>query len=175
MESETTLYKSSEEKPRYVTIIFSLISAIGLLVVLCILIYLVFTNKNPFKILISCIVFLLMSVFFNASVKILIRCIKERIKPDEEPVRKLSISSKGIFNYKAKKQLIWEEISEIQIIDSVLSVTVDPDSEKDFQLNLSDTDIYKQMTREDFENLLRKYYKKEIHTYYTPPSCGCGG
>ncbi|WP_276877746.1 hypothetical protein, partial [Chryseobacterium joostei] len=69
MESEITLYKLSEEKPRYVNIVFSLILTVGLLAVLCILIYLVFTNKNPFKILISIIVFLLISVFFNASVK----------------------------------------------------------------------------------------------------------
>ncbi|MFP3835095.1 hypothetical protein [Chryseobacterium sp. SIMBA_028] len=175
MESEITLYKSSEEKPRYITILFFMISSVGLLVVLGILIYLLFTNKNLFKVVTSLIVLLLISVFFYASVKILIRCITERMKPDEEPEKKLSISSKGIVNYRAKKQLNWEEISEIQIIDSILSVTVDPHPEKDFQLNLSDTDIYSQMTREDFEKLLRNHYKKEIHTYYTPPSCGCGG
>ncbi|MGU3376294.1 hypothetical protein [Chryseobacterium sp. M5A1_1a] len=175
MESEITLYKSLEEKPRYVTIIFFMIISVGLLVALCIMIYLLFTNKNPFNILISIIIIVLISIFLRASVKILIGCIAERMKPDEEPVKRLSITSKGVFNHRTKKQLIWEEISEIQIVDAILSVTVDPHPEKDFQLNLSDTDIYRQMSREDFEKILKNHYKKEIYTYYTPPSCGCGG
>ncbi|BAP33070.1 uncharacterized protein CHSO_4033 [Chryseobacterium sp. StRB126] len=175
MESEITLYTSQQERAGYSTIILFMISSVGLLAAFCAMIFLVITNQNPFEILISIIMLLLIAAFLYASVKILISCIAERMKPVAKPVKRLSISSKGMFNHRTERQLIWEEISEIQIIDSMLSVTVDPHPEKDFQLNLSDTDVYKQMTREDFENLLKHHYKKEIYTYYTPPSCGCGG
>ncbi|SDJ36261.1 hypothetical protein [Chryseobacterium jejuense] len=175
MESEITLYKSQPERAGYSTITIFTISSVALLAAFCAVVFLLFTNQNFFYILISILVLLGVSVFLYASVKILISCIAERMKPVEEPVKKLTISSKGIFNHRTERQLIWEEISEIQVIDSMLSVTVDPHPEKDFQLNLSDTDVYKQMTRADFENLLKHHYKKEIYTYYTPPSCGCGG
>ncbi|MGE8553779.1 MAG: hypothetical protein ACN6OB_07570 [Chryseobacterium jejuense] len=175
MESEITLYKSQQERAGYATITIFTISSVGLLAAFCGVVFLLFTNQNFFYILISILVLLGVSGFLYASVKILISCIAERMKPVEEPVKRLTISSKGIFNHRTERQLIWEEISEIQVIDSMLSVTVDPHPEKDFQLNLSDTDVYKQMTRADFENLLKQHYKKEIYTYYTPPSCGCGG
>lgn len=175
MESEVILYKSQQEKAGYTTVILFMIFSAGLLATFCAVVFLVFTSQNFFYLLISIFVLLGVSVFLYASVKILISCIAEWMKPDEEPVKRLSITSIGIFNYKVERQLFWEEISEIQVIDSILSVTVDPYPEKDFQLNLSDTDVYKQMTREDFENLLKHHYKKEIYTYYTPPSCGCGG
>ncbi len=143
MESEITLYKSRQEKAGYSTIVLFMISSVGLLAAFCATIFLVFTNQNPFKILISIVVLLFISFFLYASVKILISCIAERMKPVEESVKILTISSKGIFNHRTERQLIWKEISEIQIIDSILSVTVDPHPKKDFQLNLSDTDVYK--------------------------------
>lgn len=123
----------------------------------------------------SIIVLVFIFVFFYASVKILIRCITEQRRPEEEAVEILSITKTGIFNHKTKKQLIWNEISEIQIIDAVLSVTVDMHPEKDFQLHLADTDVYTDMTRDDLAKLLQGHYKKEIYTYNAPPSCGCGG
>lgn len=175
MGSEVILYKLQQEKAGYATIIIFIIFSVGLLAAFCAMVFLAFTNQSFFYILISIFVLLGVSVFLYASVKILISCIAERMKPVEEPVKRLTISSKGIFNHRTERQLIWEEISEIQVTDSILSVTVDPHPEKDFQLNLSDTDVYKQMTRADFENLLKQHYKKEIYNYYTPPSCGCGG
>ncbi|TZF99800.1 hypothetical protein FW781_07685 (plasmid) [Chryseobacterium panacisoli] len=105
----------------------------------------------------------------------MIRCIKEQRTQEEEAVEILSITKTGIFNHKKKQQLMWDEISEIQIIDAVISVTVDLYPEKDFQLHLADTDVYTEMNREDFEKLLQYHYKKDIYIHNTPPSCGCGG
>lgn len=86
----------------------------------------------------------------------------------------LSVSEKGIFEFKKSNLICWEEISEIQIIDYVLSVTVDSEPEKDFKLPLRATDFYEQqMTIDDFVKLINCYYNKNIYTYNSPPSCGC--
>ena len=175
MKTEITLYKSRQRKPGYVTIIFFMFISLALLVALCAIIYLLLTSNKFYKSLISVIVFVLISTFFYGSVKILIRCITEQRMPEEKAVEILSINKTGIFNHKKKQQLIWDEISEIQIIDAVISVTVDLYPEKDFQLNLGDTDVYTDMNRDDFAKLLQCHYKKEIYTYNSPPSCGCGG
>jgi len=175
MKTEITLYKSRQRKPGYVTIIFFMFTSLALLAALCALIYLLLTSSDSFKFLISIIVLVLISALFYGSVKILIRCITEQRTPEEEAVEILSITQTGIFNHKAKQQLIWDEISEIQIVDAVISVTVDLYPEKDFQLHLGDTDVYTDMTRDDFAKLLQGHYKKEIYTYNSPLSCGCGG
>lgn len=175
MKTEITLYKSRQRKPGYLTIIFFMLISLALLAALCAIIYLLLISSNFFKSLISIIVLVFISVFFYGSVKILIGCIKEQRTPEEEAVKILSINKTGIFNHKAKQQLLWDEISEIQIIDAVISVTVDLYPEKDFQLYLGDTDVYTDMTRDDFVKLLQCHYKKEIYTYNSPVSCGCGG
>ncbi|MGN7705951.1 hypothetical protein [Chryseobacterium sp. 22543] len=175
MKTEITLYKSRQRKPGYVAIIFFTLISLALLAALCAIIYLLLTSNSFFKFLISVIVLVLISALFYGSVKILIGCIREQRTPEEKAVEILSITKTGIFNHKKKQQLIWNEISEIQIIDAVISVTVDLYPEKDFQLNLGDTDVYTDMNRDDFAKLLQCHYKKEIYTYNSPPSCGCGG
>ncbi|WP_126652015.1 hypothetical protein [Chryseobacterium aureum] len=175
METEITLYKSRQRKPGHVTSIFFLFISLALLAALCEVIYILLTGRNFFNFLISIIILVFLSVFFYSSVKIFIRCLKEQNEPEEDVVEILSITKTGIFNHKTKQQLIWDEISEIQIIDGVISVTVDFYPEKDFQLHLGDTDVYTDMTREDFAKLLQDHYKKEIYTYNSPSSCGCGG
>lgn len=175
MKTEITLYKSRQRKPGYVTIIFFMLLSLALLAALCAILYLLLTNSNFFKFLILIVVLVLISAFFYGSVKILIGCITEQRAPEEEAVEILSITKTGIFNHKKKQQLIWNEISEIQIIDAVISVTVDLYPDKDFQLHLADTDVYTDMTRDDFAKLLQGHYEKEIYTYNSPPSCGCGG
>lgn len=85
----------------------------------------------------------------------------------------LFVSEQGIFEFRKSNLIDWAEISEIQIIDRVLSVTVDNFPKKDFKVNLSKTDLNKKMKYEEFEDLLRNYYKKDIYTYTSPPSCGC--
>lgn len=175
MQTEITLYKSRQRKPGYLGIIFFILISLALLAALCATIYLLLISSNFFKFLISVIVLVLISVFFYGSVKILITCITEQRTPEEEAVEILSITQTGIFNHKTKQQLIWDEISEIQIVDAVLSVTVDLYPEKDFQLHLGDTDVDTDMTRDDFAKLIQGHYKKEIYTYNSPLSCGCGG
>ncbi len=85
---------------------------------------------------------------------------KQTKRPVIYPV--LNISKEGITYYPENRKAEWGSISEIQIIDSILSVTVDFDSKKDFKLNLFNTDLQKQMKQEDFEKLLEYYYKKKF-------------
>ncbi|UFH31299.1 hypothetical protein LNP04_15185 [Chryseobacterium sp. C-71] len=91
-----------------------------------------------------------------------------------EPEELLSITENGLYYHLKNVQIQWDQISEIQIIDNVISVTVDSDPEKDFKLKLNITDFYTlRMTVDELVKIINCYYKKDIYTYTSSPSCGC--
>ncbi|MCW1960853.1 hypothetical protein [Chryseobacterium viscerum] len=175
MRTEITLHSVPEEKPGYILILFYLAFIYGLFWIIdeCLVYFFSdITNAVLIKIL-NKVVWIGLMFFNYLIVKHFLYLIKkQRKRPVIYPV--LNISKEGIAYYPENKKAIWVDISEIQIIDSILSVTVDFDSGKDFKLNLFNTDLQKQMKQDDFEKLLEYYYKKEIYIYHTPSSCGCG-
>lgn len=175
MKTEITLQSVPEEKPGFIAIILYVAFVYGLFwgINQCLMYFFQdITNELLIKILNNILWIGFMFLHYKV-VKYFLHLInKQRKRPVIYPV--LSISREGINYYTERKETDWGSISEIQIIDSILSVTVDLNPEKDFKLNLSKTNLHKQMTQEIFEKLLKYHYKKEVYIYNTPSSCGCG-
>ncbi|CAD0220931.1 conserved protein of unknown function [Chryseobacterium sp. JV274] len=175
MRTEITLHSVPEEKPGYILILLYIAFVYGLFWVIdqCLVYFFSdVTNVILIKILNKTVWIGLMFLNYLIVKHFLYLIRKQRKRPVIYPA--LTISKEGITYYPENKKSEWGNISEIQIIDSILAVTVDFDSGKDFKLNLFKTDLQKQMKQEDFEKLLEYHYKKEIYTYITPSSCGCG-
>ncbi|MGE8431940.1 hypothetical protein [Chryseobacterium joostei] len=175
MKTEITLHSVPEEKPGFIAIILYVAFVYGLFwgINQCLMYFFHdITNELLIKVLNNIIWIGFMFLHYKV-VKYFLHLIhKQRKRPVIYPV--LSISREGINYYTESKETDWGSISEIQIIDSVLSVTVDLNPKKDFKLSLSKTDLHTQMTQESFEKLLKYHYKKEFYIYNTPSSCGCG-
>ncbi|MFP3835094.1 hypothetical protein [Chryseobacterium sp. SIMBA_028] len=175
MKTAVTLQSVPEEKPGFIAIILYVAFIYGLFwgINQCLMYFFQdITNELLIKIL-NNILWIAFMFLHYVIVKYFIYLInKQRKRPVIYSV--LSISKEGINYYTESKEINWESISEIQIIDAVLSVTVDLNPKKDFKLNLSKTDLQKQMTLGRFEKLLKYHYKKEVYIYNTPSSCGCG-
>ncbi|MGY0038116.1 hypothetical protein [Pedobacter sp. NJ-S-72] len=90
----------------------------------------------------------------------------------EAKIMLLTVNGEGL-RYHAHTTLIqWKVITDIQIIDRQLSVSVGGSPALDFTLNLLDTDL--QETFDDFCELLNRYYSpRKIYLYETLVSCGC--
>ncbi|MCS4301676.1 hypothetical protein [Chryseobacterium sp. BIGb0232] len=175
MKTEITLQSVPEEKPGFIVIILYLAFIYGLFWVInqgLIYLFRDITNELLVKILNNIIWIGYMFLHYKVVKYFLYLIQKQRRSPVILPV--LSISEMGINYYTESKKTEWKDISEIQIIDAVLSVTVDLNPEKDFKLNLSKTDLQKQMTQDSFEKLLEYHYKKDVYIYNAPSSCGCG-
>lgn len=175
MKTEITLQSVPEEKPGFIAIILYVAFVYGLFwgINQCLMYFFHdITNELLIKVLNNIIWIGFMFLHYKV-VKYFLHLIhKQRKRPVIYPV--LSISIEGINYYTESKETDWGSISEIQIIDSVLSVTVDLNPKKDFKLDLSKTNLHKQMKQEVFEKLLKYHYKKEVYIYNTPSSCGCG-
>ncbi len=84
----------------------------------------------------------------------------------------LTVSAEGIHYYEHTTFIQWSAVTDIQIINHELSVSVGKSPSLDFKLNLLDTDLRE--TFDDFCQLLnRYYYPKSIYIYETAVSCGC--
>ncbi|MBP2617998.1 hypothetical protein [Chryseobacterium jejuense] len=175
MKTEYILQSIPEAKPGFIVILMYVAFIYGLFwgIDQC-LTYLFYgiTNEIVIKILNKILLIGFMFLNYKVVKYFLYLVRKQRERPVIYPV--LNISREGMNYYPENKEIEWENISEIQIIDSVLSVTVDFNPKKDFKLNLSTTDLQKQMTQDRFEKLLKYHYKKEVYIYNTPSSCGCG-
>jgi hypothetical protein len=90
----------------------------------------------------------------------------------EEKSVLLSVSGEGLHYYGHTTLIQWKVITDIQIIDRQLSVSVGTSPALDFTLNLLDTDLLE--TFDDFCQLLDRYYApRKIYLYETLVSCGC--
>jgi hypothetical protein len=90
----------------------------------------------------------------------------------EENTVLLRVCEQGIHYYKHTALIQWKVITDIQIVNRELSVSVSASPELDFTLNLLDTDL--QETFDDFCQLLnRYYYPKTVYIYESSVSCGC--
>jgi len=90
----------------------------------------------------------------------------------EENTVLLTVCEEGIHYYEHTALIQWKVITDIQIVDRKLSVSVDATPALDFTLNLLDTDL--QETFDDFCQLLnRYYYPKTVYIYESSVSCGC--
>ena len=90
----------------------------------------------------------------------------------EAKTMRLKVSEEGLHYYEHLTFIEWRAITDIQIINRELSVSVGTSPALDFKLNLLDTDL--EHTYDDFCQLLNKYYyPKSIYTYETWSSCGC--
>jgi hypothetical protein len=90
----------------------------------------------------------------------------------EENTVLLRVCEQGIYYYKHTALIQWKVITDIQIVNRELSVSVSASPELDFTLNLLDTDL--QETFDDFCQLLnRYYYPKTVYIYESSVSCGC--
>ena len=89
----------------------------------------------------------------------------------------LTVSEEGLRYYAHPALIPWKTITDIQIINHELSVSVGASPVSDFTLNLMDTDLmdrYLKETFDDFCQLInRYYYPKTIYIYETSVSCGC--
>ncbi len=100
-----------------------------------------------------------------------IRLIAYKSKHEAKNMR-LKVSEEGLQYYKHLTLIEWRSITDIQIINRELSVSVGTSPALDFKLNLLDTDL--EYDFDDFCQLLNKYYyPKSIYTYETWSSCGC--
>ncbi len=89
----------------------------------------------------------------------------------KEKVKVLSITQEGLHYYQHTTPLRWDEISEIEIIDKKLSVTVKGKPAADFSLNLGQTtNEYKV---DELAKLLGSYFSGKIYVYEKAESCGC--
>lgn len=83
----------------------------------------------------------------------------------------LTVSEEGLHYYEHARFIQWGSITDIQIIDERLSVSVDSSPTLDFKLNLLDTDLKGAST--DLCQLLNLYYyPKRIYIHETFPT-GC--
>ena len=175
MRTEITLHSVPEEKPGYILILLYIAFVYGLFWVIdqCLVYFFHDITNIVLTNILNKIIWIGFMFLNYMIVKHFLYLInKQRKRPIIYPV--VNISKEGITYYTDNKKAEWENISEIQIVDSVLSVAIDLDPKKDFKLNLFSTDLQKQMKQADFEKLLKYHYKKEIYTYSTPSSCGCG-
>jgi hypothetical protein len=84
----------------------------------------------------------------------------------------LTVSGEGLHYYEHTTLIQWKDITDIQIINRQLSVSVGQFPALDFTLNLLDTDLLE--TFDDFCELLNHYYSpRSIYTYESFSSCGC--
>lgn len=175
MKTECILQSVPEAKPGFIVILLYIAFIYGLFwgIDQC-LGYLFYgiTNEIFIKILNNILLIGFMFLSYKVVKHFLYLVSKQRKRPITYPV--LNISKEGMTYYPENKEIKWGNISEIQIVDSELSVTVDFNSNEDLKLNLFNTDFQKQMTQDSFEKLLKYHYKKEIYIYNTPSSCGCG-
>lgn len=175
MKTECILQSVPEEKPGLVVILLYVAFIYGLFwgIDQCLgYFFYEITNEVTIKILNKILLIGFMFLNYKVVKHFLYLLRKQRERPVIYPV--LNISKEGMDYYPENKEIKWGNISEIQIIDSELSVTVDFNSNEDFKLNLLNTDLQKQMTQDCFEKLLKHHYKKEVYIYNTPSSCGCG-
>ena len=88
-----------------------------------------------------------------------------------EKVKMLSVSPQGLHYFQHLTPLRWDEISEIEIVDKKLAVTVKGKSTLDFSLNLDKTTF--QYGVNELVELLGSYIKGKIYVHETSVSCGC--
>lgn len=90
----------------------------------------------------------------------------------EEKTVLLTVCEEGIHYHEHTALIQWKVITDIQIVNRELSVSVGASPVLDFTLNLLDTDL--QETFDDFCQLLnRYYYPKTVYIYESSVSCGC--
>ena len=100
-----------------------------------------------------------------------VRAIGYLAKREEKTVL-LRVCEEGLHYYEHTALIHWKDITDIQIIDRKLSVSVGTSPALDFTLNLLDSDL--QETFDDFCQLLnRYYYPRTIYLYESSFSCGC--
>jgi len=84
----------------------------------------------------------------------------------------LTVGAEGLRYYEHTTLIPWKVITDIQIVNHQLSVSVGGSPALDFTLNLLDTDVLE--TFDDFCELLNRYYApRKIYLYETLVSCGC--
>jgi hypothetical protein len=99
-----------------------------------------------------------------------IQVIAYRSKQGAETIL-LTVSEEGLHYYEHGTFIQWSAITEIQIIDERLSVSVNTSPALGFKLNLLDTDL--KGASSDLCQLLNQYfYPKRIHIHETFPT-GC--
>lgn len=88
-----------------------------------------------------------------------------------EKVKVLSITQEGLHYFQHVTPLSWNEISEIEIIDKKLAVTVKGKPVSDFSVNLDQTTFEYRVN--EFAELLGSYFTGKIYVHETSVSCGC--
>lgn len=84
----------------------------------------------------------------------------------------LTVGAEGLHYHTHTTLIPWKAITDIQIVNHQLSVSVGGSPALDFTLNLLDTDVLE--TFDDFCELLNRYYApRKIYLYETLVSCGC--
>lgn len=90
----------------------------------------------------------------------------------EEKTVLLMVCEEGLHYYDHAALIQWKVITDIQIVNRELSVSVGPLPALDFTLNLLDTNLQERF--DDFCQLLnRYYYPKTVYIYESSVSCGC--
>lgn len=111
---------------------------------------------------------------YIASIPVLILVIvgvAKYISHRKEGIMMLSISEEGIHYYTHPSPVHWKKISNIEIVDQRLSVSIKSSPSLNFTLNLYDTDL--QNRSDSFYQLLSSYYARRIYRYDAAPSFGC--
>ncbi|MGN7720405.1 hypothetical protein [Chitinophaga sp. 22620] len=88
-----------------------------------------------------------------------------------ENVKVLSVTREGMHYFQHAAPLSWDEISEIEIIDKKLAVTVKGKPSSDFSVNLTQTTF--EYNVNVLVELLGSYFTGKIYVYETSVSCGC--
>lgn len=95
----------------------------------------------------------------------------ERYANKGEKIKMLSITQQGLHYFEHVTPLRWDEISEIEIIDKKLAVTVKGRSTLDFSMDLDKTTF--QYSVSELAKLLGSYFTGKIYVHETSVSCGC--